>query len=151
MLTVFVFPSGESTATAARLDRLMPGQDGYWTDEKLMVDLDDEKCGQLFTDWEPEDVRLLDSALGYHPTWALQVNVSGRIDGTAEIRSFLSHILHAGGVAIDDYSDHCWTLEEIDSEHKVDGLGFFDFRTHYERTHGRQPRTSARARSEGEV
>ncbi|MEV4431068.1 hypothetical protein ACN9M0_00965 [Streptomyces sp. R-07] len=150
MRTVFVFPAGESTATAARLDRLMRGQDGYWTDGKLYIDLEDEQDGLLFTDWEPEDIRLVDSALGHHPTWALQVDVSGRIDGTAEIRSFLSHILEAGGVAIDDYSEHCWTLEEINTECKVDGLGFFDFRTHYER-YSQQAWTIARASAEREV
>ncbi|WP_194927230.1 hypothetical protein [Catenulispora pinisilvae] len=40
--------------------------------------------------------------------------------------------LKTGGVAVDDYSDQCWTLQEIESDLKVDGLGFFDFRGHYE-------------------
>jgi len=38
-----------------------------------------------------------------------------------------------GGVAVDDYSDHCWTLHEIESALQVDGLGFFDFRTYHDR------------------
>jgi hypothetical protein len=25
-----------------------------------------------------------------------------------------------------DYSDQCWTLQEIEDEIKIDGLGFFD-------------------------
>ncbi|MFF0431603.1 hypothetical protein ACFYU9_05135 [Streptomyces sp. NPDC004327] len=54
---------------------------------------------------------------------ALLVSVSSHIDGAAEIRASLSHVLEAGGVAGDDYADRCWTLEEIDTECKVDGLG----------------------------
>lgn len=146
MRSVYVFPVGESTATAARLDRLMPGKNGYWTDGKLYIDLEDEQDGHLFAGWDPEDVRLLDSALDHRPTWDLLVSVSSHIDGTAEIRNLLSHILKAGGVAIDDYSDHCWTLEEIDTECKIDGLGFFDFRTHAAR-HGHPPWTIARPSS----
>jgi hypothetical protein len=132
MRSVFVFPSGEMTATTATLDRMFPGQNGHWTDGKLFIDLYDEQNETLFTDWEPDDVRLLEAALGYHPTWELQVDISGGIDGTAEIRELLAHLLREGGVAVDDYSAHCWTLHEIDNELKVGDLGFFDFRTHYE-------------------
>ncbi|MER6475055.1 hypothetical protein [Streptomyces filamentosus] len=146
MRSAFVFPDGGPTATVARLDRLMPGKDGYWSDGKLFVDFMDDQEGHLFAGWDPEDVRLLDSALGHRPSWALLVGVSSHIDGTAEIRAFVSHVLEAGGVALDDYSDHCWTLEEIDAECKVDGLGFFDFRTHAAR-HGHPPWTIARASS----
>jgi hypothetical protein len=78
-------------------------------------------------------VHRVEEALDYHPTWALQVIVSGRIDGTDEIRAFAARVLGNGGVAVDDYSDHCWTLQEIESDLKVDGLGFFDFRGHYAR------------------
>ncbi|MGW5776439.1 hypothetical protein [Streptomyces sp. NPDC003863] len=150
MRSVFVFPAGESAATAARLDGLMPGKDGYWSDGKLFIDFMDEQDDHLLVGWTPEDVRLLDSALSHRPTWALLVSVSSHIDGTAEIRALLVHVLEAGGVAIDDYSDHCWTLEEIDTECKVDGLGFFDFRTHDERQ-GQQTWTFARPNPESQV
>jgi hypothetical protein len=134
MRSVFVFPAGEPTETAARLDRLMPGKDRYWSDGKLFIDLIDGQDEYLLVGWTPEEVRLLDSALGQRPSWALLVNVSGRIDGTAEMRTLVSHALGAGGgVAVDDYSDHCWTLEEILTECTVGGLGFFDFRTYDER------------------
>ncbi|MFB6837599.1 hypothetical protein [Streptomyces sp. NPDC056361] len=150
MRTVYVFPAGDSTATAARLDQLMPGKDGYWSDGKLFIDFMDEQDDHLFLGWTPEDVRLLDSTFGQRPTWALLVSVSSHIDGPAEICALLSHVLEAGGVAIDDYSDHCWTLEEIDTERKVDGLGFFDFRTHAAR-HDHQPWSIARASSGRQV
>lgn len=132
MRTVFVFPPDTLAVTTALLDATMPGADGFWTDEKLQVELDseDRRLG-LFSDWEPGDVHRVEEALGYHPTWALQVNVSGRIDGTDEIRTFAAQFLKTGGVAVDDYSNHCWTLQEIESDLKIDGLGFFDFRGHY--------------------
>jgi hypothetical protein len=58
--------------------------------------------------------------------------------GAAPFREFLAHVLRDGGVAVDDYSDHCWTLQEIGSGEKFDGLGFFDFRTHYKMNHQSQ-------------
>jgi hypothetical protein len=134
MRTVFIFPSGEMAAATATLDRLFDGQAGDWTDGKLYINLENERDGLLFTDWEPDDVRRLEAALGSRPSWAVQVDISGRIDGTAEIRDLVSCLLQDGGVAVDDYSDHCWTLCEIETDLKVDGLGFFDFRTHYLRT-----------------
>ncbi|MFG3492770.1 hypothetical protein [Streptomyces sp. NPDC047972] len=146
MRTVHVFPAGDWSATATRLDRLMPGKDGYWSDGKLFIDLMDEPDGHLFASWTREDVRLVDAALGHRPTWGLLVGVSTHIDGAAEIRVLLSHVLEAGGVAIDDYSDHCWMLQEIDTECTVGGLAFFDFRTHAARR-GHQAWDTARASS----
>ncbi|WP_370368558.1 hypothetical protein [Catenulispora sp. GP43] len=134
MRTVFVFPSGEMATTVATLDDLFDGQAGFWTDGQLYINLEDTRDGQLFSDWEPDDVRLLEAALGSRPFWALQVDISGRIDGTAEIRGLVSCLLQRGGVAVDDYSGHCWTLREIENELRVDELGFFDFRTYHDRT-----------------
>ncbi|WP_326783459.1 hypothetical protein [Streptomyces sp. NBC_00151] len=133
MRTVFIFPGGEMAATTTTLDRLFDGQAGYWTDSKLYINLENERDGQLFADWEPDDVRRLEASLGSRPSWALQVDISGRIDGAAEIRNLASCLLQEGGVAVDDYSDRCWTLHEIESALQVDGLGFFDFRTYHDR------------------
>ncbi|KOX37176.1 MULTISPECIES: hypothetical protein [unclassified Streptomyces] len=136
MRSVYVFPAGEPAATTARLDRLMPGENGYWSDGKLFVDLMDARKDHVFTGWTPGAVRMLDSAVGRRPAWALLVGVSGRIDGAAELRALLSHVLEAGGVVVDDHSDHCWTLEDVDAGREVDGLGFFGFRAHRERPAG---------------
>lgn len=133
MRTVFAFPLTTLVATTSLLDELMPHGHGYWTDEELFIGLVSEHAGDLFGDWEPEDIHRVETALGYHPTWALQVDVSGRIDGTAEVRSLLSRLLEHGGVAVDDYSDHCWTLRELENGVRIEGLAFFDFRGHYEK------------------
>ncbi len=137
MRTVFLFPLGDRADTVARLDRYSEGGNGMWTfAEHLYAEIDDEATGCLFRDWEPDDVDLLESALGYHPTWAVQVDISGRIDGTAEVRQLAALMLGHGGVAFDDYSEHPWSLVEIEAGTAVDGLGFFDFRAYHERHHG---------------
>ncbi|MFJ1540062.1 hypothetical protein ACIODS_16100 [Micromonospora chalcea] len=103
MRTVFVFPALAQAAVVALLDRLSPA------------------------------VRALSRARGGRPSWAVHVDVSGRVDGTAEVRRLTSVLLGQGGVAMDDYSDHVWTAEQIAADVTVDGLRFFDFRGHYER------------------
>ncbi|MFL1379742.1 hypothetical protein [Nocardiopsis protaetiae] len=134
MRTVFMFPATGRDETITMLDRRLPAQRDPWImEDALYIDVDDERTGYLFRDWEPEDVAVLDAALGYHPAWALQVDVSGRVDGTAELHRLAALLLQHGGAAFDDYSRHAWTLREIEDGTLVDGLRFFDFRAHHER------------------
>ena len=44
----------------------------------------------LYLDWEDDDVEAVGSAIGERPSWALQVDVSGRIPGHGEVRRFLA-------------------------------------------------------------
>ncbi|MGC4894497.1 hypothetical protein [Micromonospora sp. DT31] len=133
MRTVFVFPDMTQAAVVELLDRMSPGQDAPWlVDGCLYAEL--TGGDELYSDWEPEAVRDLTRACGRLPYWAVQVDVSGRVDGTAEVRRLISALLVDGGVAIDDYSDHPWTAADIADEVVADGLRFFDFRAHHERT-----------------
>ncbi|NRQ37514.1 hypothetical protein HII36_37640 [Nonomuraea sp. NN258] len=133
MRSVFVFPAGERAETVASLDRHLPQQRDPWTlTGNLYINIDDEQTGCLFADWDPDDVAVLEAAIGSHPTWAVQIDISGRIDGTAEVHQLIAMLLEHGGVATDDYSAHPWTLQEIESETVIDGLRFFDFRTYHE-------------------
>ncbi|MGW0971220.1 hypothetical protein [Streptomyces sp. NPDC002516] len=139
MRTVFVFPPGERAETVAVLDRHLSKQRHSWSlDGNLYIDVDDEQTGYLFSDWDPEDVAILEAAIGYHPTWAVQIDISGRIDGTAEVHQVVALLLEHGGVATDGYTARPWTLPEILSGTVIDGLRFFGFRGHYElgREHG---------------
>ncbi|MFE4175725.1 hypothetical protein ACFRR7_27410 [Streptomyces sp. NPDC056909] len=137
MRSVFVFPAGERGETVASLDRHLPQQRDPWTlGGNLYIEIDDEQTGYLFSDWDPDDVVILEAALGHHPTWAVQIDISGRIDGTAEVRQLVALLLEHGGVAIDDYSAHPWTLQEIDSGVVNAGLRFFDFRAYHELNRG---------------
>ncbi|MFE3516476.1 hypothetical protein [Streptomyces sp. NPDC059166] len=129
MRTVFVFPAGERADAVASLDRHLPGQrDPRTLDGNPCIDIDDERTGHLFSDWDPQDVAVLEAAVGHHPTWAVQIDVSGRIDGTAEVHRMIALLLEHGGVATDDYTPHPWTLPEILSGAVIGGLRFFDFR-----------------------
>jgi len=143
MRTVFVFPAGGRAETIAALDRHLNQQRHPWTlDGNLYIDIDEEQNGCLFSDWEPDEVTVLDAAVGYHPTWAVQIDyhptwavqidISGRIDGTAEVHRLTALLLEHEGVAIDDYSAHPWTVQEIRSGAVIDGLRFFDFRAYHE-------------------
>ena len=97
----------------------------------LGVETVDVTAGSLFVDWEPEDVAVLEAAVGYRPDWAVQIDISGRVDGTAEVHQLVALLLEHGGVAVDDYSSHPWTLPEIESAAVFDGLRFFDFRAYH--------------------
>ncbi|MFJ3140807.1 hypothetical protein ACIPK5_33605 [Streptomyces sp. NPDC086843] len=133
MRSVFVFPGGERAEAIASLDQHLPQQRDPWTlDGNLYIDIDDEQTGYLLSDWDPHDVAVLDAAVGHHPSWAVQIDVSGRIDGIAEVHQLVALLLEHGGVATDDYSAHPWTLREIQSGTVIDGLRFFDFRTYHE-------------------
>ncbi|MEV3858139.1 hypothetical protein AB0J38_27900 [Streptomyces sp. NPDC050095] len=139
MRTVFVFPTGARAKTIAALDRHLPEQRHPWTlDGDLSINIDDEQTGYLFSDWDPEDVAILEAALGHHPTWAVQIDISGQIDGTVEVHHMIALLLEHGGVAMDDYTLHAWPLPEILSGTVIDGLRFFDFRGYHElnREHG---------------
>jgi hypothetical protein len=122
---VFVFPSRGRAGTAAVLDRHLPGTRGMWCADGLNAYVDDVRTGYLFSDWDPEDVAVLEAALGRRPAWAVQIDVSGRIEGAEEVRRVLALLLDAGGVAVDDHSAHPWTLAEVESGAVVGGLRFF--------------------------
>jgi hypothetical protein len=137
MRSVFVFPAMERDEAAALLDLHLPRYADQWTlDGNLYIEIEDERNGYLFRDWEPEDVAVLEAAAGRRPAWAVSIDISGRIPGTAEACRVAGWLLERGGFAVDDYSAHPWTLQEIESGAVVDGLRFFDYLTYHERHHG---------------
>ncbi|MFE9812801.1 hypothetical protein ACFYRN_44900 [Streptomyces sp. NPDC005227] len=133
MRSVFMFPAGERAETVMSLDRLLPRQRDPWTVEgNLYIEIDDEQAGHLFSDWDSDGVAALEAVVGHRPAWAVQIDVSGRIDGTAEVHQLAELLLQHGGVATDGYSAHPWTLGEIKSGTGNDGLRFFDFRAYHQ-------------------
>lgn len=131
MRSVFIFPESEQAEIIARLDRILPQQQDPWSDGTVYVWIVDDLGHLLFDHWESHEIAGLESALGRRPDWAIEVAVSGRIEGTEEIYRLAAQLLQDGGVAIDDYTDqHCWTLAEIERGERVNGLRYFDFRTH---------------------
>jgi hypothetical protein len=122
MRSVFVFPAWEREETSAALDRhLLRERDSWTLVGGLYINIDDEQTGCLFSDWDPHDVAVLEAAVGHRPTWAVQIDISGRIDGTTEVHQLVQLLLQYGGFAFDDYSAHPWTLREIESGTMIDG------------------------------
>ncbi|MFG3531067.1 hypothetical protein ACGF8B_30660 [Streptomyces sp. NPDC047917] len=67
---------------------------------------------------------ILEAALGHHPTWTVQIKITGGIDGIAELSPTSGDPKH-GGLATDDYPARPWFLQEIESRAVNDGLRFF--------------------------
>jgi hypothetical protein len=121
------------SCTVGSLDRHLPEQrDPRTVEGNLYIEIDDEQTGYLFSDWDPDDVAALETALGHRPTWAVPIDISGRIDGTTEVHQLVELLLEHGGVATGDYSSHPWTLQEIKSGPVNDGLRFFDCQAYQE-------------------
>jgi hypothetical protein len=89
------------------------------------IETTSDRTAPLYCDWEPEGSAAVEAARGYVPTWAVGCDISGRIPGHADIRELTLELLRDGGVAVDDYSDHPWTTEEIAEDRIVDGRRFF--------------------------
>src|SRR6516164_5586544 len=86
MRSVRVFSARERSETVALLDQHLPEQRDPWVmAEALYVTIDDDQNGYLFSNWEPDQVAVLEAAVGHRPTWAVGMDLSGRIDGTAEV------------------------------------------------------------------
>jgi hypothetical protein len=132
MRSVFLFPTGASrNDTEVRLDTLgqrreLPDQLGFeWlVDECLYVRIG-TASESLYADWDTGDLMALTSATGGLPSWALIVDVSGRIPGFDEVARFLRAVMGTSGYAMDDYSNRVWTLAEImDAEFSEHGRRF---------------------------
>lgn len=75
-------------------------------------------------DWQPEDVRTIEACFGRRPEVMIEVDISGRIPGHAEVYDLCAMVLREGGVASDDFSD-CWSLSEILDSNR-NGRRFFE-------------------------
>jgi hypothetical protein len=64
---------------------------------------------------------------------SLDIAISGRVDGKKEVFEFVKYFLSRfPGIAMDDYTDHEWSLSEITDEVKIQGHSFFDYQGWYE-------------------
>ena len=82
----------------------------------------------LLAEAEPADLEELTASLGALPAVSVIGDVSGSAAGDAEVRQLAALMLtEFRGVVCDDYTNHCWTLSEIQSSAKVKGHPFFDY------------------------
>jgi hypothetical protein len=115
------------------LRQICPGQTSPW-----IVRVDGDAClhidfyNEARHEFEADEWSALSEVLGGEPAVSLGVDVSGQHAGDQQVKEFLSAVLSKfHGVAQDDYTEHCWTLEEILSGHKEEGHTFFDYNGRY--------------------
>ncbi|MGC4072344.1 MAG: hypothetical protein QM760_07485 [Nibricoccus sp.] len=79
-------------------------------------------------EFEPELLGSVRSLSERKAIVAVMADISGRIPGDEEVLSFCSQILgEFSGWAMDDYSDHLWSIDEIRSKSLHAGHPFFDY------------------------
>ena len=132
MRSVFIHlrPAAEPEV-AAFLQRAYPFQPGPpWIldeagDAVLYIDI----YRDMNTEFEVEDWLALIACLGGEPTASLVADISGRHAGDEQAHSFVCLLLTMfPGVAQDDYTTHCWSLEQIRNNAKIQGHAFFDYK-----------------------
>jgi hypothetical protein len=131
MRSVFVFPRCSRGDVEAQLEVLgqrrdLPAVGTEWVVGGALYIVVRTEAQGLYLDWEDDDVEAISSSMGGRPSWALVVDVSGRIPGHEEVRHFLAAVIGTGGFAVDDYSNHTWTSAEIAANTAIgDGRRFF--------------------------
>ncbi|MDR2980802.1 MAG: hypothetical protein LBV12_00990 [Puniceicoccales bacterium] len=79
-------------------------------------------------EFEPELLERLRTFSGRNEVVAAVADISGRIPGEQEVLSFCLQVLgDFSGWAMDDYSSHLWSIEEIKSKSLHAGHPFFDY------------------------
>jgi len=121
MRSVYAFPRlapDEAEAVlgeAGERQELAPDLGAEWVIDGCLYARIERDGARLWDDWSEKEVDRLDRQLGGLPAWGLVIDVSGHVDGGLEVTRLLRRLLEPGGVALDDYSEHAWTLAEIDS------------------------------------
>jgi hypothetical protein len=93
-------------------------------DPVLYIDL----YRDMDAEYEADDICSLVDCLKRRPSISVIADVSGRHFGDEEVREFVSVLLQVfDGIAQDEYTNHCWTREQVMSGHKVQDHTFFDY------------------------
>jgi hypothetical protein len=124
--SVFVFTTVDRPSLEKTLDLLGERQTDQWVLwEVLDVRIDEPP------DWadglEPHRQQAIASAMGGVPPRVVVADISGRVPGLGEARRLAHAVLELGkGVALDDYSDHAWSIAEIDELVAIEDRHFFE-------------------------
>ncbi len=130
MRSVFVFLCDASEEeVSAHLDHTYPTQREPWLssvgdDPYLYIDFYREGP----TEFEPEEWSDLVERCNGKPPVGVMADVSGRHPGDQQALDFVTNMLtHFNGFAMDDYTEHLWSLEELRTGIRVLGHPFFDY------------------------
>jgi hypothetical protein len=127
-VVVFLRDTNED-AVKAYLDAAYPQQREPWImfiggDACLYIDLYHDGPREH----EPEQWTDIVRRFGGAPVVAAIAHVSGRHRGDEEALAFVTALLtRFSGAALDEYTDHLWSLTELRERRRVGGHSFFDY------------------------
>lgn len=76
---------------------------------------------------DADNRRHVAEALGREPDVTVQFDAGAKHPAHRQLRAFLVGFLtEYAGVALDDLSPHVWTVDELETDHKVNGFSFAD-------------------------
>lgn len=123
MRSVLVFPTADVDRLVGLLDSLGQRSADEWfgiANRGLEISLEDHGSAEALVralrregSWSTSELRTLWRVRDELGGCRVDVRVSGRIDGQAEMRWMVDLLLADGGYATDDYSDRVWSLAEI--------------------------------------
>jgi hypothetical protein len=130
MRSIALFLRGANEAAlTAYLDRSYPGQRQPWVlsvngDTRLYIDVVPFEP----EDFEPEELADFATQFGDLPPCYVVAHVSGRHAGEVEVVQFIEGLFtEFRGVAMDEYTSHLWSLDEIKTAHRFKNHPFFDY------------------------
>jgi hypothetical protein len=125
--TVTVYPASDQASVEQILDGLSTQRLPWYIDGCLLVyrSVDTEDL-PLFYGLDPDEIEAVERVVGHRPRWTMSIDVSYRVDGRAELRRLVLTLLREGGAAVDDYSLHPWSREQIEADRTVAGRRFFE-------------------------
>jgi len=135
MRSVFAFLYDVSSVEIQKFVDSKNASQGFESGKPLYV--------EFWEDWESDSVIVEEGThlkfkekCGSEVSCVLSIGVSGRDDGTEEVYSYLGELLkNYKGFAMDDYTNHLWSLSEIQNNKRIDGHLFFDFEGWYDQEH----------------
>ena len=82
--------------------------------------------------YESEEWQNIVNGFGEVPKIAVIADVSGRHPGDKQVRHFVTSLLKSfSGLALDEYTLHLWTWEQIESNVVIQSHPFFDYNGWY--------------------
>ena len=129
MRSVYLFIQATEDQLRTHFDSLAPRAGGaeQWifpsTEKKVLYI---ELANDLYEELEPDTLQELDAFFGGRRAQCICIDVSRNYAGDREVEDVvLASLRGFKGVAMDDESEHLWTVEEIESGHIVRGRKFF--------------------------
>ncbi len=124
MQTAFVFTEVEGGSVEAFLDTVGAKESDQWiVADALFVEI--QQPPDWSDGWPDAVVEDLTSVFGHRPPCSVVVTLRGRSSAQREAKALVADLVQLGfGVAVDDFSGHLWTTEEIVDERVADQRRF---------------------------